>query len=873
MNTFLVLLALSAQPGPIAKPHESTRIEGKVVDDKGNPAATAEVFLVPLMSSVRLDPDQTKTIADPNGLFHFDLVHETDVTLSRQPIAIWAIRADSTLAGFEFTRKTAPQKPITLKLGPKNTETILIHDPLGKPVAGARVIPFSVQIPGASLSQPLPDRIRDRLKVTTDIDGKAVITTVSRESLSVLIVESDRFGSQLGNNPPRDKPFVLAPVGRVRGRLTADDPKAVQGRLVRVFGRSMREQGIQVKRSQADVQTDSEGKFEVPAVVAGVVEIAVPNVPNNLYLTKTPWTQNVLAEGKTLDLLIPLEGPPKSRPHAVVGKMLDSKGAPVAGATVFTRGDTFETLTVETDREGTYRLEGVPIGRAFVFVRKPGYRFTGSIANNDSDILNFTLVRSDEKPAESMKSLETPLDAKERNALARKILDPYLEKAIKGGLQPGLMKSMEATARVDPEHALELVDQKLFKEEMLNEMIRAIAAIAILEEEGIDDALNIAESIGDPYAKMTTYFMLIDRIPGGDRKKKLEVVSRALLIAKNLKDPVFRLIGMSQAADRLFDLGETEHATKLLRDALADAEKLPNAAFPGFARSMFAEELSVIDLPAALNMIKDLTDKFEFDRHHGNIAHEIAARSPADAERVLALVKDPNQRDQYAVRVCYRTAPRDLDRARKIASTIGDESLRAYALGIMAENLAATNRTLAISLLNQSYDLLDHCVNNSARNDRSLTQPEDVAATLVGSAEKIDPALVSECFWKTLALRSLGKTPADRTRSKNIDAKIAAPLARYHKVIARLLIEPIDPASLDDWNPLIATAAIDPRRAVELIERIPEPAANDYQEFKNRARVEIAQALARKGEVFWKYIRSHVSYLWIPDVEDLNPFE
>ncbi len=873
MNTFLVLLALSAQQGPIAKPPETTRIEGKVVDDKGNPAEAAEVFIVPTATSVRLDPERAKTLSDQNGLFHFDLVPETDVILSRQPIAIWAIRADATLAGYEFTWKTAPQKPITLKLGPKNTEPILINDPLGKPVVGARVVPFSVQIPGASLSQPLPDRLRDRLKATTDSDGKAVITTVSRESPTVLIVESDRFGSQLGSSPPRDKPFVLAPVGRVRGRLTADDPKAVQGRLVRVFGRSMREQGIQVKWSQADVQTDAEGKYEVPAVVAGVVEISIPNVPNNPYITRNPSINNVLAEGKTLVLLIPLEGPPQSRSNAVAGKVHDSKGSPVSGATVFTRGDTFETLSVETDREGMYRLVGVPIGRAFVFVRKAGYRFNGSIANKDSDILNFTLIRSDEKPAESMKSLETPLDAKERNALARKILDPYLEKVIKGGLQSGLMKSMEATARVDPEHALELVDQKLFKEEMLNEMIRAIAAIAILEEEGIDDALNIAESIGDPYAKMTTYFMLIDRIPGSDRKKKLEVASRALLQANNLKDPVFRLIGISQAADRLFDLGETERATKLLRDALADAHKLPNAAFPGFARSMFAEELSVIDLPAALDMIKDLTDKYEFDRHHGNIAHEIAARSPADAERVLALVKDPNQRDQYAVRVCYRTAPRDLDRARKIAATIGDESLRAYALGIMAENLASTNRHLAISLLNEAYDLLDHCVNNSARNDRSLTQPEDVAATLVGSAEKIDPALVSECFWKTLALRSLGKTPAERTRSKNIDAKIAASLAQYHKVIARLLIEPIDPASLDDLNPLIATAAIDPRRAIELIERIPEPAANDYHEFKNRARVEIAQSLARNGDSFWKYIRSHVSYLWIPDVEDHDPFE
>ena len=43
-----------------------------------------------------------------------------------------------------------------------------------------------------------------------------------------------------------------------------------------------------------------------------------------------------------------------------------------------------------------------------------------------------------------------------------------------------------------------------------------------------------------------------------------------------------------------------------------------------------------------------------------------ADRNPAEAERVLAMVKDAFQREQYTVRVVYRMAPLDLERARRL---------------------------------------------------------------------------------------------------------------------------------------------------------------------------------------------------------------
>ena len=77
-----------------------------------------------------------------------------------------------------------------------------------------------------------------------------------------------------------------------------------------------------------------------------------------------------------------------------------------------------------------------------------------------------------------------------------------------------------------------------------------------------------------------------------------------------------------------------------MREGEALAKQLPRRAGWATRSGEFAEELVQIDLEAALALTKDLADPGEFDRHHGNIAHELAGRDPAQAERMLAMVKD-----------------------------------------------------------------------------------------------------------------------------------------------------------------------------------------------------------------------------------------
>ena len=96
-----------------------------------------------------------------------------------------------------------------------------------------------------------------------------------------------------------------------------------------------------------------------------------------------------------------------------------------------------------------------------------------------------------------------------------------------------------------------------------------------------------------------------------------------------------------------------------------------------------------IDFDAAVNLVRGLKDVSEFNRHVGNMAHELGAKRPDDAIRLLRMLKKGKQNefssfDQYAVRVCYRMASSDLEKAERLALEIGYPENRAYALGVMA---------------------------------------------------------------------------------------------------------------------------------------------------------------------------------------------
>src|SRR5262249_39362520 len=242
-------------------------------------------------------------------------------------------------------------------------------------------------------------------------------------------------------------------------------------------------------------------------------------------------------------------------------------------------------------------------------------------------------------------------------------------------------------------------------------------------------------------------------------------------------------------------------------------------------RGAFAEELALIDLPAALDLLKDLKDAYEYDRHHGNIAHKLAGKNPAEAERVLNMLRHPNQptlRDQWAQRVCYRMAPVDLERAKRIADRIGDPYHKAYALGVMAQALARSQPAVAAELLHKAFALLQAHVEAGKDHFNGFWGAASVAGCLLPVAEQIDPQLVPEFFWRALSFRWPPPREDDPAATGEMgDAALAMMLARYDRAAARSLVEALAKRAtkLTGRTEAYFTAAIliDPRWAVELL--------------------------------------------------------
>src|SRR5205823_470071 len=122
----------------------------------------------------------------------------------------------------------------------------------------------------------------------------------------------------------------------------------------------------------------------------------------------------------------------------------------------------------------------------------------------------------------------------------------------------------------------------------------------------------------------------------------------------------------------------------------------------------------------------------------------IAATRPAEAVKILDMIPPPgpnefNQRDQYAIRACYRMAQTDPRGALELAGSIIDVPSRAYALGVAARAVAKTEPKQAADLVRRAFMLLEE---DAARPDPpQLTGPQTqgaVAAALVLMAEHID---------------------------------------------------------------------------------------------------------------------------------------
>ena len=703
-------------------------------------------------------------------------------------------------------------------------------------------------------------------QVISDANGRFRIVGVEKDSEIRLAAElGDRSRVLVHQCDGKPVEIALSKGSRHfwKGRVVDVAGKPVTNVQVEVWSRPWMPTGFPVQsvrwQPETQISTNANGEF----TVARIDEDAGYQVRirgETIESTDSEWFRATNGRFSFPDQIV------ARRLDVVTGRVVDSQGQAVSSANVISLNGTSRQETT-TDSNGQFSINASLGG--FLLIQKEGFRFYGEWLNSESS--QWTLVRISE-PASPRKKRQIYNDSiDERRKVAATLLTEFLDKPSKTKLEKQLVARMlEKYASVNPDETLDHVENGhvdgIMKKAVLSKAVLQLAA-----QERVDEALEVIEADDDPRFRVQGLVWMTDQINGQDKGTKLQLLSRALIDAKALKMPGLRAIYLGQIAERLLDLDEVEQATKILREGQSVAEKLSTSAWSGYARGAFAEELVQIDFEAAVKLVSGLKDVSEFNRHVGNMAHELGAKRPDDAIRLLKMLKKgkPNEYisfDQYAVRVCYRMAKSDLAKAERLAEEIGYPENRAYAFGVMAVAIANSDRENAERLMRKGFRVLAESIDDSFHTATRPYRAGTIAACLLPLAEEISPDLISELFWQAISFQIA--LPDEENHSywaTESNASLAFGLANYDLQVAEKLFSQLakSPTKYASRIYHLVPAVFGPERFQDHLETI--------QDADQRARVLVSALpiLAAEPSSRIRHIHSSLG-LWPIDVEDLG---
>jgi len=852
------------------------RVRGKVEEsDSGKPIGDLWLWILNGFD------DQIVVCTNARGVFETELAPSGAFMTPLLPRSwVPSDAAKGLRIFFDVPEGNAEVEAPTLKLRRTTTVRGTVIDDDGKRLAGA-----TVSAAWFGFNRKQSASAPTEIQATTNEHGEFSIEGIDLQSELFLQAATATAGTAtvmvIDNAPTEPVSLKVSPrsMAGINGRVTDLAGAPIAGVPCELWSRTRIPAPRQAARGQkaaesfgaprkvefgeAALRTDAQGGFSTPPVAPGV-EYRVKVKFDESHESVGEWLSPAAGEAREVALAVRREG-------ELRGLVRDRQGKPIAAASV-TLADDANRVRGTTDAAGTFHLADATAGKGFLFVHKEGFRtFARRLGGEREDGIPVVLETPDEPAAATFKITPRQRDPKANRALALKLVRQLLEAAQE---ESDRMQALQVLARIDPAAALKELAAQPPKEVLYADMIHGAAAQALARTD-LDAALELVATMSPHLFKVLALGEISDGLPESERPRKLEILADALVHVREINQPEFRLCAAALVAERLLDLGERERGEKILRGELDTARQMATAEFAGYARGCFAEEFGQIDLPEALSLLKDLKDdRLEFNRHHGNLAHELAGLRPEDAERVLGLLQPPveghsDMRGHYAVRVCYRMAPVDLARAERIAMSISDLCDRGYALGVMATALAEKDPVRARMLLRRAYDVLDEAEQGW---DPSVLQhpPTAFAGSLLSLADRLDSdreglPLLRECVFRTLALVPPQTSDRNGTWYATESATAAALwLAEYDAPLAREVLSRVDREQAVHKRAYVPVLALlSPERLEAFLEGISD------DDSRNSARRAAAEVLSSDGDDLRRRMHN-LAAVWRIDAEDLE---
>ena len=326
----------------------------------------------------------------------------------------------------------------------------LVVDGAGKPVAGAEVHVLEPDRPDRrSVREPTlaNNRGEFRLENVDPIDTLP-IRAAAEDTVTdgALVVVPKEINGRLRLVTSPNNAF------RIRGRVVGRGGQPVKdGNVVLAWQRkyvSTRTEMAAVGSYLQTLQTSEEGTFQTRALWPGdrySVTISAEGFSSH-------QSKYVTAEaGKVYDIgTVTLA----STSGYVEGRVVDSAGNPLPNVRVFNSGDALDLVETRTDKQGNFRLEGLPKDLIYVFTQMSGYRFGGAAAQPGVNTVEIRLLRSDEPPPRSPRpSLSLSFEGQKQ--VSRRLIEQMLQLPERQW-RPARRVLLESLARLDPNAAYEL---------------------------------------------------------------------------------------------------------------------------------------------------------------------------------------------------------------------------------------------------------------------------------------------------------------------------------------------------------------------------------------------------------------------------------
>ena len=539
--------------------------------------------------------------------------------------------------------------------------------------------------------------------------------------------------------------------------------------------------------------------------------------------------------------------PLRLRTHRkLFGFVQDRQGKAVSGARVALPSG---SPTTATDENGRFLLEGMLPERTYLLVAAPGFRFQGwpAVPAREPKEQKLILVRTSEQPDRILAPLPAPISSEESRALARRVLEPYLQFALKNGNDNSKWECLRRLAQVDPQRALALLPTAHFLDPNRDYNIRCRIAAELVLSDPVE-AESIVAALESRGEQVWGYERMVAALPAAEIPRKRALLERAAVQARAPADgekgfrPSTRLNQLAKVARGWLDLGDIEHARPLIDEGLKIAARLPQEAY---YQPYFLPTAARLELDQVLTLLRDMS-KGRRQQCYIAIAAALANERPADAERVFQLIDDtrPNQpmsKNHLALWLCGPMAKADPKRAERLIGEMKTPAAQACAWAVLALAVAERDKAVLRLALDRSIQLIDGLIAQPGAAEGApflvdiFTNP---AASILPIVEKVAPEHLEEAFWKAVALMPRSDTARQRGIPDNRVAAAAVFLARYDRGAADLFLTQAKatlPRGTTDSCRFVGSilrieASADPRAAVAWFESLSGAGDKPYVE-------------------------------------------